>query len=142
MKRLSHLTPLLAGLLFGCGLILSGMSNPTKVLAFLDIAGDWDPSLAVVMASAIAVAAPAFWWTKRSRRAWSGEAVDIANRRRIDGRLLAGSALFGIGWGLSGLCPGPALIVAASGHAGALLFVLAMAIGMLLSGRVLGGDDA
>ena len=142
MIRLSRLTPLLAGLLFGCGLILSGMSNPAKVLAFLDIAGNWDPSLAVVMASAIAVATPAFWWSKWSRRAWSGEAVDIANRRPVDGRLLAGSALFGIGWGLSGLCPGPALIVAASGHAGALLFVVAMLAGMLLSGRIHSEGDA
>lgn len=142
MIRLARLTPLLAGLLFGCGLILSGMSNPAKVLAFLDIAGNWDPSLIVVMASAVAVATPAFWWSKRSRRAWSGEAVDITSRRPIDRRLLAGSALFGIGWGLSGLCPGPALIIAAGGHAGVLLFVAAMVAGMLLSGQIHSESDA
>lgn len=115
----------LAGLLFGLGLVLSGMVLPDKVLGFLDVLGAWDPSLALVMAGAIAVGLPAFALAKRRR-------VPLPPATRIDRRLVGGSLLFGIGWGLVGLCPGPALVVASLGDAKALGFVAAMATGMAL----------
>lgn len=123
----------ISGLLFGSGLTLSGMTDPANIFGFLDIAGTWNPALALVMASAIAVAAPAFWLIKKRQQTLLGEPADIANRRPVDRKLLAGSALFGIGWGLSGLCPGPALLVAGSGNISAVIFVAAMSAGMLLS---------
>jgi len=121
----------LAGLLFGLGLILSGMTDPLKVQAFLDISGDWNPALALVMASAIGVALPAFVWAKRRRKTLFGQPLDIRNTRLIDRPLLLGSTLFGVGWGLSGICPGPGLVVAVTGDPDALLFVVCMSIGML-----------
>ncbi|OHX17963.1 hypothetical protein BI343_10295 [Chromobacterium amazonense] len=122
----------LAGLIFGIGLIAAGMANPAKVLAFLDITGRWDPSLALVMAGAIAVALPAFACAKRRERSLLGEAMQLPTSRRADRRLLAGSLIFGIGWGLAGICPGPALVLAGSGLADGLLFLLAMLAGMAL----------
>jgi uncharacterized membrane protein YedE/YeeE len=135
-----------SGLLFGTGLVLSGMTDPANIMAFLDVAGAWNPALAVVMGSAIAVAAPAFLLVKRRRRTLLGEPADIANHRPVDLPLLLGSAIFGVGWGLSGICPGPGLMLAASGNGGALVFVAAMTAGMLVSpwlGRqgLNGGDD-
>lgn len=126
---------LLAGLLFGCGLILSGMINPAKVLGFLDIAGAWDPSLAFVMAGAIAAAAPAFFFARKMPRSLTGEPVRIPAASRVDRRLLTGSALFGIGWGIAGFCPGPAVAGVGAGEPKALLFVLAMLAGMALFRR-------
>lgn len=126
---------LLAGLLFGCGLILSGMINPAKVLGFLDIAGAWDPSLAFVMAGAIAAAAPAFFCARKMPRSLTGEPVRLPAASRVDRRLLAGSALFGIGWGIAGFCPGPAVAGVGAGEPKALLFVLAMLAGMVLFQR-------
>ncbi|KQV95121.1 hypothetical protein ASC91_26085 [Pelomonas sp. Root1237] len=114
-----------AGLLFGLGLIVSGMASPTKVLGFLDLAGAWDPSLAFVMAGAIAVGLPAFAWARRAN-------VQLPEATRIDRRLVGGSLLFGIGWGLVGLCPGPALVVLGLGDAKALGFVAAMLAGMAI----------
>lgn len=114
-----------AGLLFGLGLIVSGMASPTKVLGFLDLAGAWDPSLAFVMAGAIAVGLPAFAWARRAK-------VQMPQTTRIDRRLVGGSLLFGIGWGLVGLCPGPALVVLGLGDAKALGFVAAMLAGMAI----------
>ena len=114
-----------AGLLFGLGLIVSGMASPTKVLGFLDLAGAWDPSLAFVMAGAIAVGLPAFAWARRAN-------VQLPEATRIDRRLVGGSLLFGIGWGLIGLCPGPALVVLGLGDAKALGFVAAMLAGMAI----------
>jgi len=128
----SVLISLLIGLVFGCGLIVSGMSNPARVLAFLDLAGDWDPSLALVMAGAIAVGLPAFrvaGWRQTSLR---GQPLQMPTARQIDRRLLAGSALFGVGWGLAGICPGPALVLLGSGAAKGLVFVLAMLAGMAI----------
>lgn len=124
---------LLAGLLFGGGLLISGMSDPARVLGFLDVAGAWDPSLAFVMAGAIAVAAPAFAWVRRHERTLRWEPVSLPDRRTLTPRLIGGSALFGLGWGLVGLCPGPALVVTALGVPRALAFVVPLAIGLALA---------
>jgi len=126
------LTAWLAGLLFGLGLLLSGMANPAKVLGFLDLAGHWDPSLALVMVGAIAAAALPFTWAKRQQRSVLGAPMQLPTSRTLDRRLIGGSLLFGIGWGIAGICPGPALAVVLSGHWQILLFVLAMLAGMLL----------
>lgn len=120
----------LAGLLFGLGLVLSGMVMPAKVLGFLDVFGAWDPSLALVMAGAIAVGMPAFTLAKRRREALAGLSMQLPQGTRIDRRLVVGSLLFGIGWGLVGLCPGPALVVLGMGAPKALGFVAAMLAGM------------
>lgn len=132
MRAGQLLSALIAGVLFGSGLILAGMTSPEKVRAFLDITGKWDPSLALVMASAIAIAAPAYAWGKSRGRTLAGKTVEIANRRPVDPALIFGSVLFGIGWGMLGVCPGPGLVAAASGDGGALQFVAAMSVGMLL----------
>ena len=126
-----------AGLLFGFGLILSGMTDPAKVRAFLDITGAWNPALAFVMGGAIAAALPAFAWARRHQTTLAGEPLTLPNRRLIDARLVGGAALFGVGWGLSGLCPGPALVVASSGSLPVLAFIAAMTAGLLLSRRFL-----
>lgn len=129
---MSLLISLLAGLLFGFGLIMSGMGNPDKVLSFLDLAGNWDPSLALVMIGAIAVGLVAFRLARRQTRSLLGFPLQIPTKRTIDWRLLCGSALFGIGWGLAGLCPGPALVLVGAGVARAFVFVAAMLAGMAL----------
>ncbi len=117
------------GLLFGVGLIVAGMTDPVRVLAFLDVAGDWDPTLAFVMIGAIAVAAPAFAIARRTPVAALGDAIALPDRRRIDARLIGGSALFGLGWGLAGICPGPALVLLGNDGLSALLFVAALLAG-------------
>ena len=122
----------LAGLVFGLGLILSGMGNPAKVQNFLDVFGTWDPSLALVMAGAIAVAIFAFTWAKRRKTSLLGEPMQLPTATALDGQLLTGAALFGIGWGLAGICPGPGVVAAALGSGGALLFTGAMLVGMAL----------
>lgn len=127
------ITALLAGLIFGIGLIVSGMANPVKVLGFLDIAGAWDPSLAFVMASAVPVALVGFRLARRRRSSLLGEAMNLPDGQAIDRRLLGGAALFGVGWGIAGFCPGPALVALGMGgvtSARAFLFVLAMVGGM------------
>ncbi|MBY0468544.1 MAG: YeeE/YedE family protein [Burkholderiaceae bacterium] len=134
------LISLCSGLVFGVGLIASGMTQPTKVLAFLDVFGAWDPSLALVMGGAIAVGSVAFAIARRRRTAWSGEAMQIPTRTTIDRRLIGGGVLFGIGWGLAGFCPGPALVAASSGVASAWVFVAAMLIGMALHDRLVKPD--
>ncbi|SEJ03763.1 hypothetical protein SAMN04244572_02515 [Azotobacter beijerinckii] len=125
-----RLTALLAGLLFGIGLLLAGMSNPAKVLGFLDLAGAWDPSLALVMAGAIAVALLPFSWAKRRQRSLLDAPMQLPQKRELDGRLIGGSLLFGIGWGIAGICPGPALTLLLGGYWQSLLFVLALLGGM------------
>ncbi|AVG15438.1 MULTISPECIES: YeeE/YedE family protein [Chromobacteriaceae] len=120
----------LAGLVFGVGLIVAGMANPAKVLGFLDIAGSWDPSLALVMAGAVVVALPAFAVAKRRSRALLGDEMQLPATRSVDRRLLLGSLVFGSGWGLAGVCPGPALVLAGSGLPSGLLFLAAMLAGM------------
>ena len=123
---------LAAGLLFGLGLIVSQMANPAKVLGFLDLAGSWDPSLAFVMGGAVAIAAAAFAIARRRRTSLLGAPMSWPAATRIERSLLVGSAMFGIGWGLAGFCPGPALVAAASGQPKAWLFVIAMLTGMAL----------
>jgi uncharacterized protein len=125
------LTSLIAGFVFGLGLLVSGMANPAKVLGFLDIAGRWDPSLALVMAGAIGVGSVGFAIAARRTRSLVGIEMTLPSTRRIDLRLIGGSALFGIGWGLAGFCPGPALVALGMGLPKALAFVFAMFAGML-----------
>ena len=123
-------TSLLAGLVFGLGLLLSGMADPAKVLGFLDIAGAWDPSLALVMAGAISVGLVAFSIAARRSRSLLGLDMHLPQGSAIDRRLVVGSLLFGMGWGIAGFCPGPALVALGMGEAKAAVFVLAMLIGM------------
>ncbi|WP_226929420.1 YeeE/YedE family protein [Janthinobacterium aquaticum] len=123
---------LASGLLFGLGLIISGMGNPAKVLAFLDLAGNWDPSLALVMLGAITVAAPAFWLARRRERSLLGEPLMLPVARQIDRRLLLGSLAFGVGWGVAGFCPGPALVSLLAWQPKAWIFVASMLVGMVL----------
>lgn len=127
MRRV--LAAALAGAIFAAGLALSGMTDPARVLAFLNLAGDWDPRLAVVMAGALGVAAPARRWILGRGAPLFGARFPVS-KRDIDGTLVVGAALFGMGWGLSGWCPGPALVSAGSGQVSALVFVAAMAAGM------------
>ena len=120
----------LAGLLFGAGLLVSGMANPAKVLGFLDLFGAWDPSLALVMAGAVGVGLIGFPFATRRAKAALGVPIRHPQRGRVGRRLLAGAAVFGVGWGLAGFCPGPALVALATGSPKALVFVLAMLVGM------------
>lgn len=132
---LSVLAQLAAGLVFGLGLVLAGMADPAKVLNFLDVGGiatgQWDPSLAFVMAGAIAVAFTGFRLARRRRSPVFAAAFTGPRARHIDARLLVGPAVFGIGWGLVGLCPGPAFVSLGMGSTEAVVFVLAMFAGML-----------
>ncbi len=128
----THLTAFLVGLVFGAGLLVSGMANPAKVLGFLDLAGAWDPSLALVMAGAIAVALPMFQLFGRRERSLLGESMELPTRRDLDSRLLLGGLGFGIGWGLAGFCPGPAIVALGAAEVKALVFVAAMVAGMAL----------
>lgn len=125
---------LVAGLLFGAGLTVSRMVNPEKILSFLDLgsipAGGWDPTLAFVMTGALIVSAPAFWLARRRGRPFVAERLQLPTRRDIDGPLVAGALLFGIGWGLVGYCPGPAISGLALGRWETALFVAAMLAGM------------
>jgi uncharacterized protein len=116
--------------LFGLGLIVSGMANPAKVLGFLDIAGNWDPSLALVMAGAIVVGLVAYALARRRTVSVVGLPMQLPSTRTIDARLVGGSLLFGIGWGLAGFCPGPAIVALGAGYAKAAVFVTAMLLGM------------
>ena len=126
------LAPLVCGLIFGAGLLISGMVQPSKVLGFLDIFGAWDPSLAVAMAAALAVAAPGFMLARnRPRPVLSGQYF-WPGKSQIDAPLVLGAGLFGIGWGLVGLCPGPALESLATLSPGVIVFVAAMAVGMVI----------
>ncbi len=129
---------LVSGLLFGLGLIAGGMTDPSKIQGFLDLFGQWDPSLALVMGGAVLVGAIGFAIARRRKVAWSGEAIDLPQSRVVDARLLAGGALFGIGWGLGGFCPGPAFAALGAGFAPAAWFVVAMLLGMWLHDRFLG----
>ena len=126
------ITALLSGLLFGLGLIVSGMTNPQKVLAFLDIAGQWDPSLAFVMLGAIPVMALAYWFMQGRSSTCLQQEVHIPANRKLDAKLVTGAVLFGIGWGLVGYCPGPALASLLTGLISPLIFSLAMVAGMLV----------
>jgi uncharacterized membrane protein YedE/YeeE len=124
------ITALLAGLVFGIGLIVSGMADPAKVLGFLDLAGAWDPSLALVMGGAIAIGLVAFALARRRSRSVLGLEMQLPQGSTIDRRLVGGSLLFGIGWGIAGFCPGPALVALGMGELKAAVFVAAMVVGM------------
>lgn len=123
-------TEFAVGLIFGIGLILSGMTDPVKVLGFLDLAGLWDPSLALVMGGAVLVGLLAFAVAKRRTRSFLGGALSLPKSTVIDRRLVMGSLTFGVGWGLAGFCPGPALVSLGAGQPKAVVFVLAMVVGM------------
>jgi uncharacterized membrane protein YedE/YeeE len=126
----------LAGALFGAGLVISGMTQPARIVGFLDPVTGWDPSLAFVMAAAVAVYATSYAWTQRRLgRPWFDAAFHVPTRADIDAQLVGGAAIFGIGWGLGGLCPGPGIVAAASGSPSAIAFVLAMIAGMYLRHR-------
>lgn len=130
MKRI--LPALIAGLLFGAGLALSDMINPARVLAFLDVAGAWDPALAFVMGGALVPSAAAYWLARRMRRPLAGDEFLVPKNRNIDPQLLAGAAVFGIGWGLVGFCPGPAVAALGFGLWQPWLFAAAMLAGMFV----------
>jgi uncharacterized membrane protein YedE/YeeE len=125
----------LCGLLFGAGLTVSGMTDPVRVLGFLDVAGAWDPTLALVMAGALAVAAPGMALVRRRGAPLLAPRLLIPTRRDIDAPLLAGAVLFGVGWGLVGLCPGPALANLSTGLVEVAMFVAAMAVGLAVGRR-------
>ena len=131
MSRIS-VSAFLAGLLFGLGLLVSGMANPAKVLGFLDLAGHWDPSLALVMAGAILVGLVAFRLASQRQRSLLAEPMRLPTSRDIDRRLVLGGIGFGVGWGLAGFCPGPALVALGAGEMKAVVFVAAMLAGMAL----------
>ncbi|MFZ2737248.1 MAG: DUF6691 family protein [Burkholderiaceae bacterium] len=126
------LSALIAGLIFGLGLLVSGMANPAKVLGFLDLAGAWDPSLALVMVGAIAVGLITFSAAKRRTVSLLGAAMQLPTYKLINARLIVGSVVFGVGWGIAGFCPGPAVVALGLGELKALAFVLAMLLGMAL----------
>ncbi len=134
---MTRLAAFLCGLIFGVGLIVSQMTDPAKVIGFLDVFGHWDPSLALVMGGALAVAAIGFWWVERRGDSMLGTALALPARTPVDRRLIVGSALFGAGWGLAGFCPGPALVGTAALSGDAAVFVLAMIAGMVLANRLL-----
>lgn len=129
------ITALVAGLLFGAGLLLSGMADPSVVQDFLDVAGEWNPALAFTMGGAILVAAPAYRYARSRDARIDGGPLDLPTRTDIDADLLVGAAVFGVGWGLCGICPGPSLLLLTSGQAGAVVFVLAMCAGLWVAGR-------
>ncbi len=129
---MQKVTEFIAGLLFGMGLLLSGMSDPGKVIGFLDLFGTWDPSLALVMGGAILVGIFAFALAKKRTTNFLGGALNLPKANHIDRRLVIGSMVFGAGWGLAGFCPGPGFVSMFSGQPKAAVFVLAMVAGMVL----------
>lgn len=135
------LAALVSGVVFGLGLAVSGMMNPAKVLGFLDFAGDWDPTLALVMGGALLVAVPAFRLAPGRRRPLFSREFQFPGKSGIDPRLVWGSALFGLGWGLVGFCPGPAVAALSSGLVPVFVFLGAMLAGMFLYERMLGGGS-
>jgi len=126
----------LAGILFGAGLAISQMTNPNKVLSFLDFSGGWDPSLALVMGAALAMSALGYQIARHRSATFFGDPIDLPPTAGIDVRLLAGATLFGVGWGLAGFCPGPALAATAAGRLPVWIFVCAMVVGMILFRRI------
>ena len=128
---MKNVLALISGLVFGFGLILSGMANPAKVIGFLDIAGSWDPSLAFVMGGAIAIGFFAFKYAETRDTTFLGEELNLPRNNTIDKRLVGGSLVFGAGWGLGGFCPGPGLVSLGMGYSGGIIFALSMVVGML-----------
>ena len=135
---LRTLAALVSGLVFGLGLAVSGMMNPAKVIGFLDVAGDWDPTLAFVMVGALLVAVPAYRFIPKRPRPVLEEGFSLPTKKALDAPLVGGSALFGVGWGLVGFCPGPAVAALGTGLAPVFAFVAAMLAGMALHTRLRG----
>ncbi len=133
-----NLSSLFGGLIFGVGLVVSGMTNPEKVLAFLTLGSSWEPALIIVMGSAVAVATVGYWLIGKRAAPIFDVTFRVPTKTVIDGRLLAGSSLFGIGWGLSGFCPGPALVALMTLDQRGVLFVLAYGAGVVLHDKLLG----
>jgi uncharacterized protein len=133
------LAALLSGTVFGLGLAVSGMMNPAKVIGFLDLAGDWDPTLAFVMGGALLVTIPAFRLISHRPRPLLADEFDLPKKTTLDARLVGGAALFGVGWGLVGFCPGPAVAALATGLAPVFVFAAAMLTGMLIHKHVFDG---
>jgi uncharacterized protein len=129
---MASLFAFIAGLVFGLGLIVAGMANPAKILGFLDLTGKWDPSLALVMVGAITVGFVAFALARRRTMSALGLPMQLPTSRSIDARLIAGSVMFGLGWGLAGFCPGPAIVALGAGYLKAVVFTVAMLAGMAL----------
>ena len=130
-----HVQPLfalLSGTLFGLGLAISGMANPATVLGCLDVAGDWDPTLALVMLGALAVTTPAFRYVLKLRQPWFAPGFALPTKTDLEPKLITGAARFGVGWGLAGFCPGPALTALVSGNGTVYAFVGAMLTGFLV----------
>jgi uncharacterized membrane protein YedE/YeeE len=134
---MAFVVSLVAGLVFGIGLIAADMTNPMKVKGFLDLFGKWDPSLALVMGGAIAVGVVGFMLTKGRKTSITGEPMQLPNNTTIDARLILGGILFGAGWGIAGLCPGPAITVAATGSLPVIIFTVTMLVGMAIHDRLL-----
>ncbi len=130
---MAFLTALFAGLLFGAGLLLSRMCDPQRVLAFLDVAGKWNPALALTMGGAVLVAAPAFYYVRKRHVDLLGVVTTLPDRFKITPRLLGGSAIFGIGWGLSGICPGPSLLLLTGGTLQSVVFVAGIVAGFFVA---------
>tara|TARA_R110002051_G_scaffold283418_1_gene345236 strand:+ start:414 stop:833 length:420 start_codon:yes stop_codon:yes gene_type:complete len=129
---LKNIIGLLAGLLFGFGLLISGMTDPVKVQGFLDVFGAWDISLALVMGGGLAVAMIGVQLAKRQQTSWIGTLIEMPNKTVINKKLLIGAMLFGIGWGLVGICPGPGIVLLGTGQWQAYVFIPAMIVGMLI----------
>jgi uncharacterized membrane protein YedE/YeeE len=130
---------LFSGLLFGLGLIISGMTNPVKVIGFLDITGNWDPSLAFVLFGGISIAFFGFRVVKDKKKTIFDDAIQLPNTHQITKELVIGSLLFGSGWAIAGFCPGPALVAFGEGHMKALIFVISMIVGMVIHGHFFKG---
>ncbi len=130
-----------AGIIFSVGLVISGMTNPQKVIGFLDILGQWDYTLAFVMVGAIGVNLVTFTFIKKRGNSWCGDTLDLPKAKLIDSKLIAGSALFGIGWGLLGVCPGPGIVNLVTLNPIAIAFVVSMVVGMLLFKFTLGKNS-
>lgn len=137
-QALFRLTSLVAGLLFGLGMVISGMADPAKVTGFLDVTGHWDPSLMFVMGGALLVFMPAYFFLiKPKRKPVNAEKFCLATNTAIDSRLLSGAAIFGVGWGLAGICPGPAVSSLALGNSGVWVFFACMMVGLGVTNLVL-----
>lgn len=129
---LKNIIGLLTGLLFGLGLLISGMTDPVKVQGFLDVFGAWDISLALVMGGGLVVAIVGVQWARRQRKSWVGDEIEMPTKTKVTGKLVIGAMLFGIGWGLVGICPGPGVVLLGTGQWQAYVFIPAMLVGMLV----------
>ncbi len=140
MSAKANLAAFAGGVMFAAGLIVSGMTKPSKVVGFLDVFGRWDPSLGLVMVGAIGVHFVAYRLVRRRSAPIFGKTFHIPSRTDIDTRLWTGAAIFGVGWGLAGYCPGPALVASGAGISSALIFVAAMTTGMMIERHVIGAN--